>query len=94
MKIFVTGDEANATAKSIIRGYVVDDKTIFFYAGDIDESRTDRAKYKVFARFNGEKEGTVDFYTTITTINIFSLKMLSGFERAQQNGLVPKCVAY
>ena len=64
MKIFVTGDEANATAKSIIRGYVVDDKTIFFYAGDIDESRTDRSKYKIFARFNGEKEGTVDFYTT------------------------------
>lgn len=63
MKIFIKGDETDATAKSTIRGYVVDDKTIFFYAGDIDEDRTDRGNYKVFARFNGDTEGTVDFYT-------------------------------
>lgn len=63
LKIFVTGEEANATAKSIIRSYVVDENTIFFYAGDIDENRTDRAMYKIYARFNGVKEGTVDLYT-------------------------------
>ena len=25
--------------------------TIFFYAGDIDENRTDRAMYKIYAKF-------------------------------------------
>lgn len=69
-KIFVVGDEADATTKSTVRGYVVDDNTIFFYAGDIDEDRTDRAKYKVFARFNGTTEGTVDLYTDNELINL------------------------
>lgn len=69
MKIFVKGDEADATAKSLIRGYVVDDKTLFFYAGDIDEDRTDRAHYKVYAHFNGDTEGTIDFYTDNDSIN-------------------------
>ncbi|MBQ6653767.1 MAG: DUF4973 domain-containing protein [Prevotella sp.] len=37
------------------RGYVVDENTIFFYAGNnIDETRTDRKNYKVFAEFQPE----------------------------------------
>ena len=92
MKIFVTGDEANATAKSIIRGYVVDDKTIFFYAGDIDESRTDRAKYKVFARFNGEKEGTVDFYTTNNDLKLKVNKQASFHIIEQKDDVKPYLV--
>ncbi len=70
MKIFVVGDETDATTKSTIRGYVVDDKTIFFYAGDVDEDRTDRTNYKVFARFNGDTEGTVDFYATNDSLQL------------------------
>lgn len=34
------------------RAYVVDENTVFFYAGNnIDETRTDRKNYKVFAKF-------------------------------------------
>lgn len=63
LKFFNTGDEANATTSEKVRGYVVDEHTLFFYAGNIDESRTDRKNYKVYARFNGKNNGTVDFYT-------------------------------
>lgn len=45
------GDETNATGMETARGYVVDESTIFFYAGTVDESRTDRRKYKVFFKF-------------------------------------------
>lgn len=38
--------------KEEIRSYVVDENTIFFYAGNIDEERQDRRNYKVYATFN------------------------------------------
>ncbi|MDH5826008.1 DUF4973 domain-containing protein [Sphingobacterium faecium] len=38
--------------KSEIRSYVVDENTIFFYAGNIDEERQDRGQYKIYATFN------------------------------------------
>ena len=63
MKIYTSDDPTLATAKSDIRGYVVNDTTIFFYAGDIDETRTDRANYKVFAHFSGGTQGSVQFYS-------------------------------
>lgn len=63
LKFFNTGDEANATTSEKVRGYVVDEHTLFFYAGNINEDRTDRRFYKVYARFNGKDNGTVDFYT-------------------------------
>ena len=50
------GDETNATGMETARGYVVDENTIFFYAGTIDETRTDRRKYKVFFKFIPEDE--------------------------------------
>lgn len=34
------------------RAYVVDENTVFFYAGTINEDRADRALYKVFAHFD------------------------------------------
>ena len=54
------GDETNATGMETARGYVVDESTVFFYAGTVDETRTDRRKYKVFFKFipsdaSGEK---------------------------------------
>jgi hypothetical protein len=43
------GDAAGGEAS---RAYVVDENTIFFYAGNnIDETRTDRKNYKVFVKF-------------------------------------------
>ncbi len=61
------GDETNATGMETARGYVVDENTIFFYAGTVDETRTDRRKYKVFFKFNPANEsgteGTVDVYS-------------------------------
>ncbi|MBR2249245.1 MAG: DUF4973 domain-containing protein [Prevotella sp.] len=49
------------------RAYVVDENTVFFYAGiRIDEERTDRKNYKVYAHFEPEGDGsrgTVELYT-------------------------------
>lgn len=39
--------------KSEIKSYVVNENTIFFYAGTIDEERQDRKNYKIYATFNG-----------------------------------------
>ncbi len=47
-----TGEGANEPlVKSQITAYTIDDESIFFYAGTIDESRQDRDKYKIKARF-------------------------------------------
>lgn len=43
--------ENEPLVKSQITAYTVDDETIFFYAGTIDESRQDRANYKIYAHF-------------------------------------------
>ena len=56
-------DPANAIGLETARAYVVDENTVFFYAGNIDETRTDRAKYKIYARFNGDKQGTVTLWS-------------------------------
>ena len=47
--------------KSEIKSYVVDENTVFFYAGNIDEDRQDRVNYKIYATF--DKTGGVSFYT-------------------------------
>lgn len=53
--------------KSEIRSYVVDENTIFFYAGNIDEERQDRGKYKIYATFN--ETGGVSFRADNPNIN-------------------------
>ena len=45
--------------KEDIRSYVVDENTIFFYAGNIDEQRQDRRNYKIYATFS--ETGAVTF---------------------------------
>jgi len=45
--------------KEDIRSYVVDENTIFFYAGNIDEERQDRRNYKIYATFS--ETGAVTF---------------------------------
>ena len=44
-------DPSNATGMETARGYVVDEKAIFFYMGNIDEMRVDRRNYKVKFEF-------------------------------------------
>ena len=38
--------------KAEIKSYVVDENTVFFYAGNIDEDRPDRENYKIYATFD------------------------------------------
>lgn len=55
-KSYLAGaEDQGSIVKSLIMTYVVDDETIFFYAGTVDESRTDRKNYKIKARFNTER---------------------------------------
>ncbi len=65
----ITGydDDGNAVetdesiTKSTIRAYVVDENTVFIYAGIVDEDYTDRKLYKINLYFNGDTNGTVEY---------------------------------
>ncbi len=76
---FVKGDEGSGSiVANDVTGYVVDDNTIFFYAGTIDEDRTDRANYKIFAKFSGgDTGGVIDFYTENSELNFVNNKEAS-----------------
>ena len=63
---------------NVITGYVVDENTIFFYAGTIDEDRLDRANYKVFAEFTGgDTGGVINFYAENDDLNFVNHKEAS-----------------
>lgn len=55
-------DTSEAIGMETSRAYVVDENTVFFYAGNIDETRIDRANYKVFARFSEGDQGGVEMW--------------------------------
>ena len=46
-------EDETPIVNSEIKSYVVDENTIFFYAGNIDEDRQDRRNYKIYASFDG-----------------------------------------
>jgi hypothetical protein len=53
LKVFLKGFETEAAiVKSEIPIYVVDENTVFFYAGTVDENRIDRRNYKIYATFD------------------------------------------
>lgn len=53
LKTFLQGYEGDAAiVKSEVNVYVVDENTVFFYAGTVDEDRTDRRNYKINASFD------------------------------------------
>jgi hypothetical protein len=55
LSIYIKGGEGGAPiVKNNIQVYAVNDSTVFFYAGMIDEDRIDRHNYKVYAKFDGE----------------------------------------
>lgn len=59
-KTYLNGSENDAPyVKNYVMMYVVDDETLFFYAGLFDETRLDRKGYKVLAKFNKDN-GTVE----------------------------------
>jgi hypothetical protein len=54
LKMYFKGAESSdgALVKNELPTYVVDEETIFFYAGMVDESRVDRDLYKIKASFD------------------------------------------
>jgi hypothetical protein len=55
LKIFPKGyEDGAAIVQSEIPVYVVDENTVFFYAGTVDNRRIDRGKYKIYAEFDKE----------------------------------------
>lgn len=68
-------ENETSIVKSEIKTYVVDEHTIFFYAGAIDEERQDRQNYKIYARFNDS--GGVQLYADNPRLNFVVNKDLS-----------------
>lgn len=69
LTIAVTGDQ-NSTGLTWLRTYVVDDNTVFFYAGRFDESNPQRGNYKIYARFEGGTSGTIKMWTDNPLMNL------------------------
>ncbi len=65
-----------ATGMETSRAYVVDDRTVFFYMGNIDETRVDRRNYKVFFRFVPTSadgaQGNVELWSDNAEKNLFT----------------------
>jgi hypothetical protein len=75
---FIAGDEGNGSiVENTVTGYVVNDSIVFFYAGTIDENRTDRKNYKIYATFNGTDNGTVTFRCDNDSVNFVNNKEAS-----------------
>jgi Domain of unknown function (DUF1735). len=56
-------DTSGAIGMETSRAYVVDENTVFFYAGNINETRTDRKNYRIFARFEEGDQGKVELWS-------------------------------
>ncbi len=72
LKTVMEGNEGSTPiVKEEVESYVVDENTVFFYAGNIDEDRQDRRNYKVYATFDetGNGTGTVTLYTDNPDMN-------------------------
>ncbi len=67
MRIYFKGTNTNALVINNRSTYVVDENTIFFYAGATDEDDKNRYLYKVKAKFNAD--GTLDMYAEDERIN-------------------------
>lgn len=61
--IYVRGGEGGAPiVKNNIQVYAVNDSTVFFYAGMVDEDRMDRHNYKIYAHLN-DRTNQVTLYS-------------------------------
>lgn len=77
LKTFLKGYENDAAiVKSEVPVYVVDENTVFFYAGTVDESRIDRRNYKIYAAFDRQtktvtltaEDPNIDFHVNGTPV--------------------------
>jgi len=63
-KVVITeanNEETNESiTKNAIRAYVVDNNTVFTYAGIVDEDYPDRKRYKIYFTFSGGDNGVVE----------------------------------
>jgi hypothetical protein len=57
MSVYFRGSTKNALVVNTRQAYVVNDKTVFFYAGTVSEDDVNRYLYKVFVTFN--EDGTL-----------------------------------
>ena len=67
----------------------MDENTIFFYAGNIDEDRKDRANYKVYARFNDAGGVTLSADAGNTDMNFSVNKDASYVLREEMDAVRP-----
>ena len=79
LKTFLKGYENDAAiVKSEIPVYVVDENTVFFYAGTVDENRIGRRNYKIYASFDSQtknvtitgEDPNIDFQVNDTPVFI------------------------
>lgn len=72
MEVYIRNDdgtiEKNPMTTGNRTGYVVDDNTIFFYAGLMGEELEDRETYKIYVRFDEENK-TIDMWAQNENIN-------------------------
>lgn len=59
MNVYFEGEDTNPMVENTRTTFVVDDKSIFFYAGVTEESLQERRVYKIIARFNDDKTLTL-----------------------------------
>lgn len=66
MEVYIRNEngtiEKNPMTTSTRTAFVVDDNTVFFYAGLMGEELEERATYKIYVRFNKEDE-TIDMWS-------------------------------
>ncbi|HLT87936.1 MAG TPA: DUF4973 domain-containing protein [Sphingobacterium sp.] len=70
-KIFLEDDDNEALTINEHRAYVVDDETIFFYAGTRDVDFLDRKNYKVFVKFLAD--GQLEIWSDNVENNAFKI---------------------
>lgn len=58
----ISDESHNSLTQSEYRAYVVNDSTVFFYAGLRDEDFVDRRNYKVFLKFTNKKYRVNQYY--------------------------------
>lgn len=68
MNVYFKGTSSNPMTSNTRNSYVVDDKTIFFYAGVQDEDLLERSTYKILTRFNND--GTLTLTAEDPKINL------------------------
>lgn len=81
-KIFLEGNKQEPLTMNEHRAYVVDDETIFFYAGTRDADFLDRKDYKVFVKFTDEQIGLQKKKLEIWSDNVENNKLKIGAQEA------------